>query len=343
VTPAGTIPAGWGSGTVVLPFLLAGAYPPPYTVDPAGGLYYTWGDGHVGRLVHLLADASPDPAWPVRGLALLADTTHYEFLYQPVSDGAGGCFARFDYDSAGTSVSLVPRLVHITAQATPEPGWPLLGGRLPYVYLGYGEGDLVPDGLGGAYATWFEEFVNNPSGSGYRSLRAHHVAFGGVTAPYWPATGMTLASGTGARFATKTVTDTHAGVIAVWMETRTEGASTDTVNVYALGFGPDGSLTTSVGAPRGTMLGELRASPVPSRGPTNLVFALARTAAVRLDVLDLTGRRIRRLLEGTFAPGPHSVAWDGLDDAGRSVPPGVYLAHANGDGVVSSARLVRVR
>jgi hypothetical protein len=233
--------------------------------------------------------------------------------------------------------------VHITAQASPEPGWPVLGGRLPYVYLGYGEGDIVPDGLGGAYVTWFEEFVNGPNVSGYRSLRAHHVAFGGVTAPYWPATGMTLASGPGARVATKTVTDTHAGVIAVWMETRTEGASTDTVKVYALGFGPDGSLTTSVES-RGTPLaGQLLASPVPSRGPTNLAFALARTTHVRLDVLDLSGRRIRRLLDGTFAPGPHSVSWDGVDEDGRLVPPGVYLAHANGDGVVRSARLVRVR
>ena len=320
-----------------------GYEPAPYTVDAGGGIYFTWTSGVVGRLVHLLPDASPDPAWPVRGLALLADTTHYQFLYKPVNDGASGCFARFDYDSAGTSISLVPRLVHITANATPEPGWPLLGGRLPYVYFGYGVGDIVPDGNGGAYATWFEEEREGAAGYGYAVLRAHHIAAGGVTASYWPDMGLTLASGPGTRISTRTVTDTHGGVIAIWSGTSTNTASADSVDVFGLGFGPDGSLTTSVGGAQNVAMGGLRASPVPARGPTNLVFALTRTSAVRLDVLDVNGRRIRRLLEGRFAPGPHSVAWDGLDEGGRPVPPGIYLAHAGGEGVAISARLVRIR
>ena len=343
VSPGGTIPTGWGAGTVAVPFLVAGSYPPPYALDPSGGLFYEWNNGTVGRLVHLLGDASPDPSWPVRGLALLADTTQYQFLGMPVSDGEGGCFARFSYDSAGTRTSLVPRLVHITASATPEPGWPLLGGRLPYVYLGYGEGDIVPDGSGGAYATWFED--ESATGYyGYKVLRAHHVAAGGVTAPYWPASGLTLENGPGARLSTRMVTDTHGGAIVLWRDLHTDPVSqADTVNVLAIGFGPDGTLTTSVGAAHTAVRGVLRASPVPARGPTSLVFALTRTSAVHLDVMDVNGRRIRRLLEGTFAPGPHAVGWDGLDQGGRPVPPGVYIAHAGGEGVAISARLVRIR
>jgi hypothetical protein len=343
LSPAGTIPTGWGAGTVAVPFLLAGSYPPPYTPDTSGGIYYTWSNGTVGRLVHLLADASLDPAWPVRGLGLLADTTHYQFLRKPVSDGAGGCFARFDYDSAGTSTNLVPRLVHLTADATPEPGWPLLGGRLPYIFNGFVYGDIVPDGSGGAYATWLEEVAPTVA-FGFRYLRAHHIAAGGGTAPDWPVAGLTLASGPGARIATRMVTDTHGGAIAFWVGTRTDTATElDSSFVLALGFGPDGTLTTSVGDRHAAFPGGLRASPVPARGPTSLVFALARTSNVKLDVLDLSGRRIRHLFDGTFAPGPHSLTWDGRDDAGRTVPPGVYLAHADGEGVVSSARLVRIR
>lgn len=343
VSPTGTVPAGWGAGSVPVPFLPAGFGSPPFTVDTAGGVYFTWTSGFVGRLVHLLPDASPDPAWPVRGLALLADTTHWQILYKPVSDGGGGCFARFAYDSAGTNVTVVPTLVHITASTTPEAGWPLLGARLPYVFNGFSYGDVVPDGLGGAYATWFEGPTPTPV-DGFEYLRAHHIASGGVTAPYWPASGLTLASGPGQRIATKAVTDTHGGAIVSWRDLHTDPVShADTINVLALGFGPDGTLTTSVGDRPAAIAGQLHASPVPARGPTSLVFALTRTSAVHLDVMDVNGRRVRRLLEGTFAPGPHAVAWDGLDEGGRAVPPGVYIAHAGGEGVAISARLVRIR
>jgi hypothetical protein len=315
---------------------------PPYSPDADGRIYFTWRSGNVSRLVHLLADASVDPAWPVRGLALLSDTTRFQFMNQPVSDGAGGCFARFDYDSAGTSTSVVPRIIHITANATPEPGWPLLGGRLPYVFNGFGYGDIVPDGNGGAYATWLEE-PGHQTVFGFRYLRAHHVAAGGVTAPYWPATGLTVASGPGARIVTKTVTDTHGGAIAFWLGTLTDTASPDSTFLLALGFGPDGSLTTSVDGRGAGIAGGLRASPVPSRAATSLAFSLARSSKVRVEVLDLSGRRVRRLLEGTFAPGPHSIEWDGHDDGGRPLPPGVYLARAEGAGVSSTARVVRIR
>jgi hypothetical protein len=40
-------------------------------------------------------------------------------------------------------------------------------------------------------------------------------------------------------------------------------------------------------------------------------------------VLDLTGRRIRRL---GVAPGAVACRWDGCDAGGRRVPAGIYLA-----------------
>ena len=342
VSASGAIPAGWGSGTIAVPYPVSLAEPPTYSPDTSGGLYYSWSDGRVGRLVHVLGDASPDPGWPVRGLALLADTTRYQFLFKPVSDGAGGCFARFDYDSAGTNISLVYRLVHITANATPEPGWPSLGGPLPYIGNGLIYGDIVPDGNGGAYVTWFQEETST-SINGYKYLRAHHVAAGGVTAPYWPASGLTLASGDGARLSTRMVTDGHGGAIALWKDTRPDLAPANDAVLLALGFGPDGSFTTSVDHRQLLIVGGLRASPVPSRGVTRLAFTLAQASAVRLDVLDLSGRRVRHVFEGSLAPGPHSVVWDGLDDAGRPLPAGVYLGHANGSGVACATRLVRMR
>src|SRR5204863_4543893 len=171
------------------------------------------------------------------------------------------------------------RLVHITSSGTPEPGWPLLGGRLPYVGNGFIDGNIVPDGNGGAYATWFEVVAPAPT-LGFRYLRVHHIAAGGVAAPYWPATGLTLASGDGARLATRMVTDTHGGAIALWKDTRPELTPDNDAVLLASGFGPDGSFTTSVvDHHRPGIVGGLRASPVPSRAATNLAFTLAQVSS----------------------------------------------------------------
>jgi flagellar hook assembly protein FlgD len=46
---------------------------------------------------------------------------------------------------------------------------------------------------------------------------------------------------------------------------------------------------------------------------------------VRLDVIDLAGRRITTLVDEVRAAGEHSVMWDGTDRGGRSVAAGTYL------------------
>ena len=51
---------------------------------------------------------------------------------------------------------------------------------------------------------------------------------------------------------------------------------------------------------------------------------------------------MRHVQPAIFAPGPHSFTWDGLDDAGRSVAPGIYFAVVRtpeGDQTTRLARL----
>ena len=62
----------------------------------------------------------------------------------------------------------------------------------------------------------------------------------------------------------------------------------------------------------------------------------------RVDVLDSGGRRVRRIQLGTLAPGHHELMWDGKNDAGREVAPGLYRGWLIGGGTRAVVRLLRV-
>lgn len=84
--------------------------------------------------------------------------------------------------------------------------------------------------------------------------------------------------------------------------------------------------------------------PSPFRQATAIEFALAAGGTVDLDVYDVAGRRVRRLVAGApFAPGIHKVVWDGTDARGAAVPSGVYLYRFRAGGVVQEYKVVVVR
>ncbi|MEZ4648590.1 MAG: S8 family serine peptidase [Candidatus Eisenbacteria bacterium] len=73
-------------------------------------------------------------------------------------------------------------------------------------------------------------------------------------------------------------------------------------------------------------------APNPFRDETTLRFQIPSADEVHLDVFDVGGRRVRRLVSGTLEAGVHTVKWDGRDDRGTSVASGLYfyrLSHGN--------------
>lgn len=66
-------------------------------------------------------------------------------------------------------------------------------------------------------------------------------------------------------------------------------------------------------------------SPNPYRASTRIAFDLPRAGIVRLQVFDVTGRRVRTLIDAPMDGGTYTVPWLGRDDAGRRVPPGIYF------------------
>jgi len=70
----------------------------------------------------------------------------------------------------------------------------------------------------------------------------------------------------------------------------------------------------------------LSAWPNPAPGATGLSFRLGAAAPARLEMIDVTGRLVRTLVNGRVDAGAHQVNWDGMDDSGRPVASGIYFA-----------------
>ncbi len=104
------------------------------------------------------------------------------------------------------------------------------------------------------------------------------------------------------------------------------------------------STTVGVGdAPIAAGRGVLLAPPFPnpSRGAATFAFESFDDAPVTIAIYDARGRAVRRAVVAG-APGRRSWAWDGLDEAGRSTPAGVYRVRAWGPAGGTSRALVRV-
>jgi flagellar hook assembly protein FlgD len=60
------------------------------------------------------------------------------------------------------------------------------------------------------------------------------------------------------------------------------------------------------------------------------IFHLERPKTLDIEVLDLSGHRVRNLsVQRSFPSGEHEFSWDGRDDQGQALPPGIYLVRVH--------------
>jgi hypothetical protein len=83
--------------------------------------------------------------------------------------------------------------------------------------------------------------------------------------------------------------------------------------------------------------------PNPFNPQTSIAFDLAREEMVVLDVHDVLGKRIRRLVADRLPPGRHRAQWDGRDEDGQPVASGVYVARLVAGPVSGLEKMVLVR
>jgi outer membrane protein assembly factor BamB len=79
--------------------------------------------------------------------------------------------------------------------------------------------------------------------------------------------------------------------------------------------------------------------PNPFNPRTEFNLSLPTGLAVDLDIFDVSGRRVRRLLRGASSSTGMKVVWDGRNDSGLQLPSGTYFCRAEA-GVLRSVRKV---
>jgi hypothetical protein len=78
----------------------------------------------------------------------------------------------------------------------------------------------------------------------------------------------------------------------------------------------------------------IRVFPNPCSGPVTIHFTgmPQNKGALEIQIFDVAGRRRRRILLPTaYSLLPTVVSWDRRDDAGKTVPPGIYFLKVNAD------------
>ena len=86
------------------------------------------------------------------------------------------------------------------------------------------------------------------------------------------------------------------------------------------------------------------ALPNPSAGATIIAFAVpSPDAAVRIEVFDVMGRLTTTLVDEAFDPGVHTVGWNGEDNRGRVVAPGLYFVRMQASEFSGVTKVIRIK
>ncbi len=302
----------------------------------------------------------------------------YETYYEDALTAQGLSYGRWNRSTAGTlsssDLAPFPTILWLvgsnSAAFTPAD----LAAMQSHLLQG---GDLIMSGQnlardfcspGGAqYSADNRTLFNSVLGVDYSADDTNDDTITGIVGdPVAAGMSMSLSGGSGASANTSPdeITAVSAGAASIQYSAGSTAAVRSSYNQgrsYFMGFGFEnisssadrqsllGNIMTwlqqSVSATPGTVPTLFAAAPVAAPNPfnprTHIRFEVGgnRTVSGSVTVYDLTGRRIRELRNGSFAPGPFDVPWDGTDQRGAVVAGGLYLTRIVLDGQAKILKL----
>jgi hypothetical protein len=287
-------------------------------LDDGGGII-AWRDRRSGDWDVYAARVSGNGAfaqeWPVNGL-LICGAPGDQWQPSGCPDGNGGAFLAWADRRSGDWDTYVQ---HLSAAGSIPPGWASGGQPVSIAPRSQFSPWPVSDGTGGVVLTW-SDFRADTTGS-RPNLYAHRLTAAGEPASGWQQYGTPVRVAPTSISATGPVADGAGGILVGWVD---YNQSSVTSRVYVQRVAGDGRVAPVVPPP----VDRIRldwAQPNPTRAGAAAVLELATAADVIVTVVDLSGRRIRRLYGGNHLPaGRHRLDWDGYDSAGRRARPGLY-------------------
>ncbi len=129
----------------------------------------------------------------------------------------------------------------------------------------------------------------------------------------------------------------------------------DVFNVFMTGRGvpsptaqkQDGLKTAGLGDKSGVVIPKeyslSQNYPNPFNPETVIEFGLPKAGPTRLEIYDVQGHLVRRLVDGSMPAGLHAVRWDGRDESGRRVSSGIYLYRLKSGSFVERKQMTLVK
>jgi hypothetical protein len=83
--------------------------------------------------------------------------------------------------------------------------------------------------------------------------------------------------------------------------------------------------------------------PNPFNPRTTITYDLAGTGDVSIQIYDILGRSVRKLIDERQGPGSLAVSWDGSDDSGEPVESGIYLLRFRAGPRVENSKMILIK
>jgi predicted lipoprotein with Yx(FWY)xxD motif len=321
--------AQWTADGVALCTATRDQYDPEIASDGAGGAVVTWedfrgGPGIIGVYAQRVS-ASGAVQWTIDGVALC---TLSGFQENPTvaSDGVGGAIVTW-FDLRSLHWDIYAQRVNASGAVEWTPDG---------VALCTATGDqdfpvITSDGVGGAIVAWYD----GRNASNY-DIYAQRVDSSGTV--LWTANGVPLCTAALVQSDCVIASDGSAGAIVTWIDGRNGNQDIYGVRVDANGF----PVLTGTGAPAASVV--LRQNyPNPFNPTTTLSYSIPAKCHVTLEIYDISGMRVARLVDTPQDKGSYEVGWSGKDGAGNSLASGVYFYQLTAGTQTISKKMVLLR
>ncbi len=83
--------------------------------------------------------------------------------------------------------------------------------------------------------------------------------------------------------------------------------------------------------------------PNPFNPGTTVVYSVPKPERVTIEIVAMSGSRVRTLVDRTVQPGEYTIVWDGKDDEGRKAGSGVFLCRMKAGHFVKTVKMTILR